>query len=380
MGNILIYCAKFLITSYTSILAPLLPLLMTEMHLSLTQTGALVSVFSLFNSLLQPLFGWTQDRIGFYFFLCFAPLWTGIFMGAIGIASSYGFLILFLLLAGLGICAFHPASFASMGKIDPERRAITISFLLMATSLGFVVGPMAISFFVTFFGIHKLYLIAIPGILITLALFKTVEHSKNRPPAGTHNGFYQIKAITISIFPLFAFALCISITLMNLFSFIPFLLRERGAAMTIVGFFLSALALGSAIGPLLGSLMVKHIGRVKVLVISAISSLGFLLLFLLPAIGPILQIIFLSFLGLALMLPFSILIDMGQERVPQYLSTVSSLLGGFAWGSGGILIIVFAKIAETVGFENIIRGLIVFPVISLLLVYFTDLRYSGKPN
>jgi len=353
---------------------------MTEMHLSLTQTGALVSVFSLFNSLLQPLFGWTQDRIGFYFFLCFAPLWTGIFMGAIGIASSYGFLILFLLLAGLGICAFHPASFASMGKIDPERRAITISFLLMATSLGFVVGPMAISFFVTFFGIHKLYLIAIPGILITLALFKTVEHSKNRPPAGTHNGFYQIKAITISIFPLFAFALCISITLMNLFSFIPFLLRERGAAMTIVGFFLSALALGSAIGPLLGSLMVKHIGRVKVLVISAISSLGFLLLFLLPAIGPILQIIFLSFLGLALMLPFSILIDMGQERVPQYLSTVSSLLGGFAWGSGGILIIVFAKIAETVGFENIIRGLIVFPVISLLLVYFTDLRYSGKPN
>jgi len=80
------------------------------------------------------------------------------------------------------------------------------------------------------------------------------------------------------------------------------------------------------------------------------------------------------------MLPFSILIDMGQERVPQYLSTVSSLLGGFAWGSGGILIIVFAKIAETVGFENIIRGLIVFPVISLLLVYFTDLRYSGKPN
>ena len=138
--NFSLYCAKFLITSYTSILAPLLPLLISQRKLSLTQAGALVSLFSLFNSLPQPLFGWAQDRIGHSLFLCFAPLWVGLFMGVTGLAPNFAWLIVFLLLAGMGICAFHPASFTAVGGVGPDRRAVVISLLLFAAALGYWLG------------------------------------------------------------------------------------------------------------------------------------------------------------------------------------------------------------------------------------------------
>ena len=370
--------AKFLITSYTSILAPLLPLLILEMKLSLTQAGALVSLFSFFNSLLQPLFGWAQDRFGYYLFLCFAPLWVGFFMGAIGFAPNFGCLILFLLLAGIGICAFHPASFAAVGGFGPDRRAVVISFLLLAGSLGFVLGPSLISLFVSRLGMEKLYLISIPGIATTFMLYKIIPQIRSEAPRGTARAFYPFRAILTPIFPFFVFVLTISITAMNLYSFVPIFFRGKGASVETIGFFLSAFALGCAIGPLLGSLMARRFGRLRTLVFSAASSIVFLSLFFPAQRTPMGEIIVLLLLGISLMFPFSVLIDMAQERVPQYLSTVSSLLGGFTWGCGGVLVIIFARIAEAVGIEKVIGGLILLPLINLGLVFVAPSFRSGK--
>ena len=378
MKNFSLYCAKFLITSYTSILAPLLPLLILQMKLSLTQAGALVSLFSLFNSLLQPLFGWAQDRIGYSLFLCFAPLWVGSFMGATGLAPNFGWLIVFLLLAGTGICAFHPASFTAVGGVGPDRRAVVISFLLFAAALGFVLGPSLISLFVSRFGMEKLYLISLPGIAATFLLYKTILPKRNEAPREMGRALYPAKTILTPILPFFAFVLMISITAMNLYSFVPIFFREKGISVGMIGFFLSAFALGCAIGPLLGSLMARRCGRLKTLVLSVGSSIVLLLIFL-PAQGaPICEIFVLLLLGISLMFPFSVLIDMAQEKVPQYLGTVSSLLGGFAWGCGGVLVIFFARVAEAVGVEKVLGGLSLLPLINLGLVFAAPSFRSGK--
>ena len=378
MKNLSLYFAKFLITSYTSILAPLLPLLILQMKLSLTQAGALVSLFSLFNSLLQPLFGWAEDRIGHSLFLCCAPLWVGSFMGATGLAPNFGWLIVFLLLAGLGICTFHPASFTAVGGLGPDRRAVVISFLLLAAALGFVLGPSLISLFVSRLGMEKLYFISLPGIAATILLFNLNPPKKNEIPRRTARALYPPKGILAPIFPFFVFILMISITAMNLYSFVPIFFREKGISVGMIGVFLSAFALGCAIGPLLGSLMAGRFGRLKTLVFSAASSIVFLLVFLPVQNAPIVEILVFVLLGTALMLPFSVLIDMAQERVPQYLGTVSSLLGGFAWGCGGVLVIIFARVAEAVGIEKVMGGLSLLPLINLMLVLTATSFRSAK--
>lgn len=317
MRNVPLYVVKFLITSYTSILAPLLPLFMTEMKLSLTETGALVSVFSLFNSVLQPIFGWLEDRLGYYPFLCLSPLWVGFWMGGLGSAPNYGFLVLFLLLAGIGICAFHPASFSAVKAIHPDGGSLVISFLLLATSLGFVAGPSLISLFVTHFGMEKFYLISFPGILATVWLLKILPNPGSRQRLQAKGFSYPLAKILPPILPLFLFALAVSIIAMNLYAFLPILLRQHGASVTRTGLFLSLLSLGCALGPLAGSLSARKTGRFFVILLSSIPPIVLLLLFnAMPPAGAA-QLLMVFLLGFFLMLPFSLLISMAQERAPR---------------------------------------------------------------
>jgi MFS transporter, FSR family, fosmidomycin resistance protein len=365
--NVALYFAKFLITSYTSILPPLLPVMMREMNLSLTQAGGLVSFFSLFNSILQPLLGWVEDRLGYHRFLCLAPLWVGLFLGALGFAVDFGSLAIFLFLAGIGICAFHPASFAAVKGFSPENRPVIISFLLMAASLGFVAGPSLVTLCIDQFGMGRLYLISIPGLLATVALFAIIPQSRDRRHPA--KGFdYPVAKIIGPIFPFFLFALAVSITAMNLYSFVPIYLKQKGASVGAAGLFLSVFSLGCALGPLAGSLAAKRIGSPRVMALSALLSAPSLLLFIGVQPAGTLQAVIFFFLGLFLMLPFSILIGMAQERVPQYVGTVSSFLGGFVWGCGGVLVILFAGLAERIGIEWLLGGLVLFPLFSLALV------------
>jgi predicted MFS family arabinose efflux permease len=230
-----------------------------------------------------------------------------------------------------------------------------------------VAGPTLVTLFIAHFGLEKLYFIAIPGVLATVALFAIISPSRDeRPRAKSFD--YPVAKIIGPIFPFFLFALAVSITAMNLYSFVPIFLKQSGASVGAAGVFLSVFSLGCALGPLAGSLAAKRVGRFRVLALSAILSAPSLLLFLLvPPAGAGQAIVF-FFLGLFLMLPFSILIGMAQERVPRYVGTVSSFLGGFVWGCGGVLVIVFARAAEMIGIEWLLRGLVLFPLFSLALV------------
>ena len=380
VSNLMLYVAKCLMTSYTSILAPLLPLVMLQMNLSLTQAGALISIFSLFNSLLQPLCGLAQDRFGYFPFLCVTPLWVGVLMGALGMAPNYEWLVAILFLAGMGIAFFHPASFAAAGQTSPERRPMVISYLMFASSMGFVIGPALISLFVARLGMDKLYLIAIPGAIVMVALLKFIPRKAGEGLPQTKKRNNPYRAIFSPIFPLFLSALAISITAMNLYSLVPILFRGQGLPIQLIGLFLSLFALGCAVGPVLGSLLARRFGKSRMIASATICSIVFLVAFvatqgLLPV-----KMAFFLFLGTALMMPISVLIDMAQEKAPQYLGTVASLLGGFAWGCGGLLVIFFAKLAEIAGIQTVVGGLIIFPLFNLGVIFTAETFRSGSTS
>ncbi len=369
MKNAPLYSAKFLVAGYTSILAPLVPVLLSDMKLSLMQAGALISCFSLFNSLLQPLFGWAQARMGYVHSLCLAPLWVGLFMGLTGVAPNFGVLTACVVLAGIGIAAFHPASFAALAEGgDPSAASMRISFLLVSASLGFVLGPSFIGFFVSRLGMEKLYLIAFPGLPATLLLYCSFRRNR-KSAARSPEQSCPLTDVLSRIAPFFVFALTLTIAAMNLYSFVPILLKQQGAPPEMIGISMSAFALGCTLGPLGGSLIARRFGRRSLLFASAVFSIVFLAVFTQAQTAPVNAAIDLFLLGAALMLPSSVLIEMAQEAFPEHLAAVSSLLTGFAWGCGGVLVILFAGIAEAVGVEKLIGGLILLPFINLALTF-----------
>src|SRR6185503_9870520 len=118
--------AHLAIDAYSSFFSPLLPLLVAKLGLSLTMVGGLVALASITSSFGQPLFGLVSDRLHRPWFVAFGPIVAAVFMSAIGLAQNYATLATLLLLAGVGVAAFHPQA-AALASEGAAKRGLAMS-------------------------------------------------------------------------------------------------------------------------------------------------------------------------------------------------------------------------------------------------------------
>ncbi|NQT65143.1 MAG: MFS transporter, partial [FCB group bacterium] len=94
---------------YSSFLAPLLPLLISKLDISLSMAGFL-DVTRKLPSLFNPLVGLIADRVCVRYFIIITPAITGIAMSLLGVAPSYPILLILLFIAGISNTLFHVPS------------------------------------------------------------------------------------------------------------------------------------------------------------------------------------------------------------------------------------------------------------------------------
>jgi len=152
---ILVTLGHFLNDSYGSFFAPILPVLIEKLSLSLTAASGLASIPSLTSALFQPLYGMASDRIRGRCFIILGPLVSVVCMGSLGIVPHAFLVALLLLLAGLGSAAFHPQAVAAAGAVSGARRGLGIAVFTFGGSLGFAVGPLAMIGAVQCFGLDR---------------------------------------------------------------------------------------------------------------------------------------------------------------------------------------------------------------------------------
>jgi len=96
IGNVsTITIAHFIHDIYPAFLAPILPLIIEKLSISLSFAG-LLSVIQRIPSLLNPFIGILADKIKVRYFIIFAPAITTISMSLIGIAPGYTILAMVL--------------------------------------------------------------------------------------------------------------------------------------------------------------------------------------------------------------------------------------------------------------------------------------------
>ena len=106
---------------YTAFIAPLLPLLIKKLSLSLTLSGSLAAAIQL-PSILSPLIGYLADHVNLRYFVILAPAVTATLISMLGLASSYPTLLLLLLTCGISVAAFHaPAPAPGLRQLRPLR-------------------------------------------------------------------------------------------------------------------------------------------------------------------------------------------------------------------------------------------------------------------
>jgi len=120
---------------------PLSPFLKQAFDLSNAQIGGLTSATAVTYAPTLVLAGWLVDRIGVRRAVVIGSLVTGVFVGAVALAPSYGVMLLLLALSGLGCGFIYPSAVkAVMVWFPPQERATAIGVNQAAVNISGILG------------------------------------------------------------------------------------------------------------------------------------------------------------------------------------------------------------------------------------------------
>ena len=120
-----VWCAYLVVFLSRLCVGPLSPFLKNSFHLSNAQIGGLTSATAVAYMPTLVVAGWLADRIGVRRALIIGTLITGISVGAVALAPSYGIMLLLLGCSGFGCGFIYPAAVKAIMLWFPPRECAT---------------------------------------------------------------------------------------------------------------------------------------------------------------------------------------------------------------------------------------------------------------
>jgi FSR family fosmidomycin resistance protein-like MFS transporter len=357
--------AHLITDAYNNFLPPLMPLLIQKMNLSLTLSGLLVTIRAIASFFIQPAVGYISDRTGMRMFVLFGPLVTGIFISLLGIAPSYWFLALCLILGGIGHAALHPQGAAMIGDIGRRRAGFFMSVWIIGGTLGMAIGPLIATVVVSIFGLIGTLYTFVLAVILTIFLIRFAPRSRERDIADAYSVRTHLFPKMGSLALLWFLVVIRSATVSSFLNFLSVLLIQKGFSLFTAGLAVSLYTGGGALGGFVGGTLSDYVGRKKVMLGSFLLSPVILLLFL-KSHG-VLSLGLLIIGGFCLWGTNPVIIVAAQELAPESRTLVSSLMMGLGWGVGAILVTITGFLGDAIGLENALQWILVLPLIGLTL-------------
>jgi FSR family fosmidomycin resistance protein-like MFS transporter len=367
----------FVVDGYGNIYAPLLPVLVPQLGLSLTAVGVLAMCFQMSSSVAQLAFGRLADRWRPRFLVLAGPLVSVTILTLIGLAPNVWVLAGVLIVGGLGGAAFHPPAAALVHRLGGERKGLAMSTHITGGSLGFALGPLLFAPFVDRHGLAWTPVLTLPGLIALLVLLRGVPPIE-RPQHEEGGGFSGLRPYAKPLSLLYGIVVLRTLASLSFATFMPVLLTRRGMTMTAAGSAVAAYLLASGVGGFLGGPAADRWGARRVIIISLLSSVPFL------ALAPMLTgwpfIVVLAIGGFLLQSTLPVNVTFGQTLAPISAATVSSLMMGFAWGTGGLSVPFVGMLADRIGIERSLVTMACMPVLAALLAWpLPSGKHAGAP-
>ncbi len=268
---------------------------------------------------------------------------------------------------GLGASAFHPEATRWASAAAGPRRATGLSFFSIGGNLGIAIGPLVITPLVLAWGLRASLALLLPILLMAAVLASELRRFDS--PAAARHGPRATGSESASPdrWDLFG---RLSITIMTrsvvyaaLSTFIPiFWVIVLGRSKAEGGVALSVVMGAGVAGTLLGGRLADRHGR-RVVVLVAMTLLAPLLLALGTASDVRLAGALLIPVGIALYVPFSVVVVMAQEYLPNRVGTASGMTLGLAVTAGGLAAPFLGKLADH---QGLAAPLVVAAVLPLL--------------
>jgi FSR family fosmidomycin resistance protein-like MFS transporter len=318
--------------------------------------------FQLSNSVAQLGFGLLADRSRPRGLLLAGPLIGVTMLPLIGLAPSAWILAVFLVLGGLGGAAFHPPAAALVHRYAGERRGLAMSFHITSGTLGQAMAPLAFAPFVQFYGLRATPWLMIPAVVLLGGwLLRKVPAFERLHDSGPQGGFSALRPYAKPLALLYAIVVLRTLTATSFATFVPIMLTRRGMTLAEAGTAVSIYLVAVGAGGFFGGPVADRFGARLVIIISLLAAVPFL------AFAPALHgwhfVAILALGGFLLQSTLPVNVTFGQTIAPISAATVSSLMMGFAWGTGGLVVPFVGMLADRIGLE---RTLVIMSFVPLL--------------
>ncbi|MBT3337910.1 MAG: MFS transporter [Anaerolineae bacterium] len=273
-----IVAGHFIHDSYSAFLAPLLPLLIEKLSLTLTMAGSL-SAFMQAPALLNPIIGRLADKSSVRYFVVAAPAVTGTLMSVMGVAPNYYALAILLVITGVSVSAFHAPAPAMVARASGKRVGKAMGWFMAGGELGRTLGPIIAVWAATTWTLEGMARMAIIGWIASFILYwrlKDIPVQKKKEDTE-RNLLPKMWAVflPLGIIILFRAFMTVSMT-----TYLPTFMNMKGANLWLAGAALSIMESAGVAGALLSGAISDRIGRKSVFLIASITAPLFMLAFL----------------------------------------------------------------------------------------------------
>ncbi len=350
--------AHMMVDGYGNIFPPMLPLLIPRLALTLAAAGTLTMLFQMAASVSQIGFGHLADRWRPRVLLTAGPLVAVSVLSLVGLATSKAMLAAILLVGGLGGAAFHPPAAALAHRLGGARRGFAMSVYITGGTLGFALGPLLFAPVAERFGLQWTPLLAIPGLAVVAFFLRRIPPIPLHPAA--HGGFAALRPYARPLALLYTIVVLRTLTSLGFATFVPVMLTRRGYTVAQAGAAVALYLFASGVGGFLGGPMADRLGPRRVIAGSLVLSCPFLCAA--PLTTGAAFVVLIAIGGLFLQSTLPVNVTFGQSLAPVSAATVSSLMMGFAWGTGGLSVPFVGLAADRFGIAPTLVGLATVPL------------------
>ncbi|MGC4376775.1 MFS transporter [Fictibacillus sp. Mic-4] len=357
-----------------AVIPAIFPILEKSMNLTFTQLGWIAFCLNMTSSIMQPVIGSFTDKRTSPYILPIGMASSFIGMLGIAFANRFEYVLLSVILIGLGSAVFHPEGSRVAYMAAGGRRGLAQSIYQVGGNAGQSLAPiMTALIFVPLGQFGAIWFTTVAGLAIVVLLyisnwynqqmvyFPRVKKKAEKKEIHPKRKKQVMFAITLLVFLVFVRSWYVA-GIGNYYQF--YLIHDYGLSIRSAQYFIFAFLAAGVLGTFMGGPLADRFGKRNMIFWSMIGSAPLALL--LPYVHLIWVFPIFLVLGFIIMTSFSVTVVYAQELLPGRIGMVSGLIVGLAFGMGALGSVILGNLADAFSIKYTMICISFLPLLGLL--------------
>ncbi|WP_395059556.1 MFS transporter [Flavobacterium sp.] len=363
-----------------AIIPSVYPILKQNYGLTFTQIGLITFAFQLTASVFQPFVGYYTDKYPKPFSQVYGMIFSSLGIISLSYANNLPWIIVSVMLIGLGSAIFHPESARISNMASGGRRGLAQSIFQVGGNLGTAIAPLLVAAIVVP-NSQKYILWFLIGSTMGLMIISKIAFwysdnlklklDKKRLFIEQHDlSDKKVKmAIGILLFVIFT-KFFYSASLSTYYQF--FVIEKFHLSIQQAQYHMFIYLIAYALGTILGGPLGDKFGRKYIIWFSVFGATPFALL--LPYANLFWTDMLMIIIGIIISSAFPAIIVYAQELLPKKLGMVSGLFYGFAFGMGALGSALLGILADHTSITFVYQLCSYLPILGIVCYFLPNMK------